>query len=174
MKRAFAVFAAFAFLTGCGGSDEGPRLDQFAGTWKASYTIRDAQGARASSGTLKVTQPTVDAVLFAESSTIVTGVSSFGVPSMQTKSFEVRLKRSSNAYLLSVKVDGDTILMDLPLSVSGDGLHGQKTVTLAGKEQPITASITRQGAGSVWKIASDEASTPRRIYEFEFKERTAA
>ena len=172
-SRVFAAFAVFAFV-GCAGSDEGPRLDQFAGTWKASYTIRDAQGARASSGTLKVTQPTVDAVLFAESSTIVTGVSSFGVPSMQTKSFEVRLKRSSNAYLLSVKVDGDTILMDLPLSVSGDGLHGQKTVTLAGKEQPITASITRQGAGSVWKIASDEASTPRRIYEFEFKERTAA
>jgi hypothetical protein len=159
---------------GCKTQGGGPRLDQFVGTWKAMQTLGDARGVRITSGSLTVKQPAADTITFGESSSVVTGVGSFGVPNMENRSFEVRLKQgAADQYLLSLKVDSEAVLTDLPLSYSeSDGFRGQQTVTVNGKQQPLTASIKKVGGGSVWKIATEPGSGAKLIYEFEFQEKT--
>ena len=172
------VLGSLALLLNCGckSHGSGPRLDQFVGTWQCMYTIADGRGIRINSGTLKVKQPAADTVTFGESSSVVTGVGSFGVPNMETKSFEVSLKQgAAGKYLLKLKVDSEAVLTDLSLSYSeSDGFRGQQMVTLDGKEQPVTASIKKEGSGYVWKISAEPGSGPKRLYEFEFKEKTSA
>lgn len=125
----------------------------------------------------KVKQPSPNTINFGESSSVVTGVGQFGIPRTETRSFDFTLKRdgSSDKYLLEFKFDSQTILRDFPLSYSEtNGFTGQGTVTMDGKEQPITASIKKESAGYVWKISSAEGSEQKRNYEFQFKEKTGA
>ena len=159
---------------GCKSQTSARRLDQFVGTWKAMQALGDARGVRVTSGSLTVKQPSADTITFGESSSHVTGVGSFGVPNMETRSFEVRLKQgAADQYLLSLMVDSEAVLTDLPLSYSeSEGFRGQQTVMVNGKQQPLTASIKKVGGGSVWKIAAEPGSGAKLIYEFELQERT--
>ncbi|MEK6335831.1 MAG: hypothetical protein AABM67_12945 [Acidobacteriota bacterium] len=159
-------------VSGCGkGGQAG--LGQFVGTWQTTYSIFDSRGGRVSSGKLTVKQPSSDTVTFGESTSVVTGVGQFGVPNMQTKSFDVTLKHSANNYLLTLKVDGEGILDNFPLTYSeSGGFNGQGSVAVDGKQTPFTASIKKDGAGSVWKISADEGSGPKHLYEFSFKEKS--
>ncbi|HEY3025879.1 MAG TPA: hypothetical protein VGJ55_07005 [Pyrinomonadaceae bacterium] len=161
--------------SGCKGRNSGVGLDQFVGTWKATHTIADTRGIRISTGTLTVKQPAADTVSLGESSSVVTGVGPFGVPNTETKSFELSLKKvAADKYLLNFKVDSEAVLTDLPLSYSdSDGFQGRQMVTLDGKEQPMTASIKKQGSGYVWKISAEQGSGPKRHYQFELTEKTS-
>ncbi|MEO8434119.1 MAG: hypothetical protein ABI596_04445 [Pyrinomonadaceae bacterium] len=177
MKRFSALGLTCLFLLpgiGCKSQAGAQRLDQFVGTWKAMQTLGDARGVRITSGSLTVKQPSADTITFGESSSVVTGVGSYGVPNMETRSFEVRLKQgAADQYLLSLKVDSEAVLTDLPLSYSeSEGFRGQQTVMVNGKQQPVTASIKKVGSGSVWKIAAEPGSGTKRIYEFELQEKT--
>lgn len=175
----FALIAvtslALLLSSGCKGRSSGVGLDQFAGTWKSTYTLADTRGVRISSGTLTVKQPAADTIRFGESASVITGVGPFGAPNMETKSFEVSLKKgASDKYLLNFKVDAQAVLTDLPLSYSdSDGFQGRQMVTLDGKEQPMTASIKKQGSGYLWKISAEQGSGPKRHYEFELTEKTS-
>lgn len=159
---------------GCKSQGRSQRLDQFVGTWKAMQTLGDDRGVRIASGSLTVKQPSADTVTFGESSSVVTGVGSFGVPNTETRNFEVRLTQGpADQYLLSLKVDSQAVLTDLPLSYSeNDGFNGQQTVMVNGKQQPITASIKKVGSGFVWKMAAQPGTGAKLIYEFELQERT--
>jgi len=174
MKKTLLVLILLVALAalGCGRSTKAG-LGQFVGTWKTMYTILDSKGGRVSSGTLTVKQPSSDTITFGESTSVVAGVGQFGVPNMQTKSFDVSLKQAANNYLLTLKVDGEGILDNFPLTYSeSDGFNGQGSVSLDGKQRPVTASIKKDGAGYVWKISAEEASGPKRLYEFSFKEKS--
>jgi len=173
MKTVLVLLISFVMLavSGCGKSKAG--VGQFVGTWQTTYSIFDGKGGRVSSGKLTVKQPSSDTVTFGESSSVMTGVGQFGVPNMQTKSFDVSLKQAADNYLLSLKIDGEGILDNFPLTYSeSDGFHGQGSVSLDGSQRAVTASIKKDGAGSVWKISAEEGSGPKRLYEFAFKEKS--
>jgi hypothetical protein len=174
MQKTFLILVSVVVLTifGCNrGTQAG--LGQFAGTWKSTYSIFNARGGRVSTGQLTVKQPSSDRVTFGESSSVVTGVGQFGVPNMQTTSFEVTLIQGASNYLLSLKVDGQGVLDNFPLTHSeSEGFNGQGSVALDGKQRPVTASIKKDGAGYVWKISADEESGPKHLYEFTFKEKS--
>ncbi len=174
MKKIFVVLMSLVALAalGCGrGAKAG--LGQFVGTWKTIYTILDSRGGRVSSGSLTVKQPSPDTVTFGESTSVVAGVGQFGVPNMQTQSFDVSLKQASDKYLLTLKVNDEGVLDSFPLTYSeSDGFNGQGSVPLDGKQRPVTASIKKDGAGYVWKISAEEAGGPKRLYEFSFKEKS--
>ena len=146
-------------------------LAQYVGTWQTTYTIMNAKGIRVTTGSLNVKQPASDTINFANSSSVVTGVDSFGIPTTQTSSFDVTLKQTSNNYLLSLRVDGQGVLNDYVLNADSEGLSGQSQVSLDGKQRPVTASIKKKGPGSVWKIAAEDDGGPKHLYEFEFQEK---
>lgn len=174
MKRTLLILISLAALAafGCARRTQAG-VGQFVGTWKATYTILNSRGGRFSSGTLTVKQPLSDTVTFGESSSIVTGVGQFGVPNMQTTSYDVTLKQGANNYLLSLKIDGEGVLDSFPLTYSeSDGFNGQGSVSLDGKQRPVTASIKKDGSGSVWKISAEDPSGPKHLYEFAFKEKS--
>lgn len=172
-KRTLLILIPLVALAAFGCSKRAQAgVGQFVGTWKTMYTILDSRGGRVSSGSLTVKQPSSDTVTFGDSSSVVTGVGQFGVPNMQTKSFEVTLKQGASNYLLSLKIDGEGILTDFPLTYSdSDGFNGKGSVALEGKQTPVTASIKKAGAGYVWKISAEESGS-KYLYEFEFKEKS--
>ena len=150
-----------------------PGLGQFVGTWEASYSLYDPTGVRISSGSITIKQPSSDVISFGESTSMVTGVGQFGVPNMQTKSYEVTLKQpSSGQYQLSLTVDSTKLLENFPLTHSSEGLSGRQTVTLDDKQRVVVASIKPKGEGHVWKITADAGDGPKRDYEFELKKKT--
>ncbi len=171
MKKPVLLLFSFA-LTACFACNRSPAgLAQYVGTWQTTYTIMNANGIRVTSGNLDVKQPSSDTINFGNSSTVVTGVGSFGVPNTQTSSFEVTLKQVADKYRLSLKVDGLEVLNDFRLNPDSEGLSGQSQVSLDGSQRPVTASIKKKGAGSIWKIAAEDAGGPKHLYEFEFQEK---
>ena len=173
MKKTLLTFVLLGLFAtfGCG-TRMPASLGQFVGTWQGTYTILNSKGARVSSGTMTVKQPAPEVINFGESTSVVTGVGMFGVPNSETKSFDVTLKQGSNNYLLSLKNDGEVILSEFPLTYSdSDGFNGQGSVSLDGKQRPVTASIKKDGAGFTWKISADESTGPKHLYEFTFKEK---
>jgi len=172
----FILFLQIFLLAGCGHRSKDTPLDQFAGEWKSLYTILDEKGARISSGTLAVKQLSADTVGFRESSSIVAGIGPYGVPRNETRSFEVSLKGPDSAgkYALYLKIDSQDVLTDFLLSYSQvDGFVGQSSVTINGKQQPVTASIKKKDEGGyIWAISTPEGIEPKLLYEFQFKERS--
>lgn len=174
MKRLFLVTClalTLLLFPGCRKSDS--NLGQFVGTWEASYSLYDPTGVRISSGSIAIKQPSSDAISFGESSSVVTGVGPFGVPNMQTKSYEVTLKQpSSGQYQLSLTVDSTKLLENFPLTHSSEGFSGRQPVPLDDKQRVVVASIKPKGEGHVWKITADTGDGPKRDYEFELKKKT--